>query len=283
MRVASLVLLVITILVGCSHRDKPEDKSLKVHFTQYSTAVKDTFYIDVQLPNQYFEKPEKKFPTIILLDGNFYYPMMAPIVRQYEFIGLLHPAIIVSIGYKSFPVMDSLRERDYLYPKALPSDEIKTDGGAEKFYHYITKELLTKIDREYRTDSTRRSLLGHSFGGYFVLFSLMNQVQHNSHDFQHFVSASPSLWYNNFYLKKLPDVLVSNKDTLGIFISVGGDEDSVWSVKPVKDLAKEIETRSNKRLRLKTRIYNHLNHMDVPILSFTRGLQELNATSSKGH
>ena len=65
------------------------------------------------------------YPTVFLLDGNFYFPMMASTFRQYEIAGLLEPTIVVGIGYKSFTEMDSLRVRDYLYPAALPSDEIK--------------------------------------------------------------------------------------------------------------------------------------------------------------
>jgi len=275
-------LLAIIFLIGCSSKETPKKSGqFKFHFTQYSPSVKDTFYIDVQLPNQYFEKPAKKYPTLIFLDGNFYFPMMAPIISQYEFTGLLHPAIVVAVGYKSFPMMDSLRVRDYMFPKALPLDEIKTEGGGQKFYHFITQELLPKIDKEYRTDPTKRSLLGHSFGGYFVLYSLMYQVQNKTHDFKYFVAASPTLWYNKFYLNQLPQLLEKSDGPLGVFLSVGGREDSTWSVNPVKFLTTEIQKKKIDDLDFKSRVYNHLGHMDVAVLSFTKGLQELEATKNK--
>jgi predicted alpha/beta superfamily hydrolase len=278
----NLTFLTIIFLISCSPKDnKKKNDEFKFRFTQYSESVKDTFYIDVQVPNHYFEKPDNKYPTLIFVDGNFFFPMMAPIISQYEFTGLLHPAIVVAVGYKSFPMMDSLRIRDYMFPKALPSDEIKADGGGQKFYDFITKELLPKIDKEYRTEPTNRSLLGHSFGGYFVLYGLMNQLQNKTHDFKSFVSASPTLWYNNFYLNQLPDLLDKSEGPLGIFVSVGGREDSTWSVKPVKDLTTEIQKRNIKGLDFKSRIYNHLEHMDVAVLSFTKGLQELEATKNK--
>jgi predicted alpha/beta superfamily hydrolase len=215
----NLTFMTIIFLIGCSSKDnKKKDNELKFRFTEYSESVKDTFYIDVQLPSQYFEEPDKKYPTLIFVDGNFFFPMMAPIISQYEYTGLLSPAIVVAVGYKSFPMMDSLRVRDYLFPKALPSDEIKTDGGGQKFYNFITKELLPKIDKEYRTEPTKRSLLGHSFGGYFVLYGLMNQLQNKTHHFKTFISASPTLWYNKFYLNQLPDLLDKNEEPLGIFV-----------------------------------------------------------------
>ena len=266
-------------MVGCSSKDNTKEKTESIiKFTQFSESVKDTFYINVQLPIEYFENPDKKYPTVVLVDGNFFFPMMASINNQYETAALLEPTILVGVGYKSFKSMDSLRVRDYLYPKALPSDEMNAIGGGQNFYNYLTKELLPKIDSQYRTEKSNRALLGHSFGGYFVLYSLLNQLQNKTNDFKTFISASPTLWYNNFYLNQLPEQLGKNERQLGIFISVGDMEDSTWSVKPVKDMTKEIQKRNIKGLEFKSRVYNHLDHMDVAVLSFTKGLQELVTT-----
>ena len=203
---------------------------------------------------------------------------MSPIFHQYENTGLLEPFIVVGVGYKSLKTMDSLRVRDYLFPKALPSDELKADGGGQNFYNYITKELLPKIDSEFRTDQTDRTLLGHSFGGYFVLFSLLNQSAKQTNDFKYFISASPTLWYNGFYLNKLPEQLLTNETKIGLYLSVGALEDSPWSVDPVKNLTVEFQNKEIRGLDFKSRIFNHLDHMDVSILTFTKGLQELRAS-----
>jgi predicted alpha/beta superfamily hydrolase len=157
----------------------------------------------------------------------------------------------------------------------LPSDEITTDSGGLNFYTYLTKELLPEIDSQYRTDKNNRALLGHSFGGYFVLYGLLNQLQRKTNDFKTFVSASPTVWYNNFYLNQLPDQLTTKGGPINLFISVGGNEDLTWSVTPVKDLSIEIQKRNIKELEFESRVYNHLDHMDVAVLSFTQGLQAI--------
>lgn len=274
-----LPICVIILLSACSTADKKKVDS-DLHFTQYSQSVNDTFYIDVQLPKEYVENPNKKYPTLIFVDGNFYFPMMSAIIHQYESTGLLEPFIVVGVGYKSLKTMDSLRVRDYLFPKALPSDELNANGGGQNFHNYITKELLPKVDSDFRTDKTDRTLLGHSFGGYFVLYSLLRQSINQTNDFKSFISASPTLWYNNFYLNKLPDQLATNEKNLGLFLSVGQLEDSTWSVNPVKSLTKELQNKQIRGLYLKSKIYNHLDHMDVSILTFTKGLQELRAPKS---
>lgn len=199
--------------------------------------------------------------------------MMASVCDQYEATGLLKPAILVSIGYKSFAAMDSLRARDYLYPAALPSDEMRAPGGGLNFNSYIEHELLPRIDKNFRTEKDNRALLGHSFGGYFVLLSLYNQLQTGSHTFKTFVSASPSLWYHDFYLNQLPPLLKNNKDELNVFVSVGGLEDSTWSVKPVTEFAAAVKRQNARGLQFESTIYSDLEHMDVAMLSFTKGLQ----------
>ena len=271
-----LGVLIVSFLLSCSDKEHSDERNeLKVKFTQYSGFVKDTFHIQLQVPKEYYSNPDKKYPVVILLDGNFYFPIMSSIVQQYEIAGLLPPIILVGVGYKSFKTMDSLRVRDYLFPKALPSDELESDGGGLNFYNYLTRELIPKVDGDYRTESANRTLLGHSFAGYFALYSLFHQTVSDTNEFRNFISASPSLWYNNFYLKPLPEQLAKSERKVGLYISVGEMEDSTWSVKPLMDITKEIGERKIKGLEFNSRIYNHLEHMDVAILTFTKGLQDM--------
>ena len=129
--------------------------------------------------------------------------------------------------------------------------KLKPAGGGQLFYDFLINELLPEIDTQYRTDKNNRALLGHSFGGYFVLYSLLNQLNNKTRYFKKFISASPMLWYNNFYLNQLPQQLEKNNEHLGIFMSVGQMEDSIWSVNPVKDLTTEIRKRNLDGLNLK--------------------------------
>ena len=268
--------LAIVSLVSCSASKKKETRELITAFTQYSQSVKDTFHITVQVPKGYYRNPDKRYPVVVLLDGNFYFPMMSPVLHQYAMTDMLPPAILVGVGYRSFKIMDSLRNRDYLYPKALPSDEVKSEGGGPRFKEYLTHELLTKVDAEFRTQKENRILCGHSFGGYFVLYCLLDQLKNKSTDFKTFISASPSLWYNDFYLKNIPQELKKTDEVnnLNIFITVGSKEDSTWSVKPVNDFTGEIQKLKLKGTKCESRIYNYLEHMDVGVISFTKGLQE---------
>jgi uncharacterized protein len=267
--------LSLIFLTACSSKNEiQKENKLQLQFKQYSTFVKDTFYIDVQLPQGYYDHPKRKYPTLFFIDGNFFFPMMSAIIDQYETAGLMVPTIVVGIGYKSFKTMDSLRVRDYLYPQALPSDELEASGGAQNFYNYLTQELIPEIDKNYRNEQNNRSLLGHSFGGYFVLYSMLKQLGQPTQVFKHFISASPTLWYHNFYLNQIPAQLAKYPPSnLSLLMSIGGKEDSTWSVKPLQNLEIAIQNQRIKGLEFSSRVYNHLDHMDVAIPTFTQGLR----------
>jgi len=228
----------------------------------------------VQLPLEYQAHPGMKYPTIVLTDGNFFYPMLAPILHQYEKGGLLPPLILVGIGYRSFEAMDSLRVRDYMYPEAIASDEMETVGGGKHFFQFITQELLPKVDSSYRTNG-QRTLLGHSFGGYFSLYALLEQLNQQRNDFNSFVAASPTLWYHDRYLFQLPDRLCDrkNKDTISLSLSVGGLEEPTWAIKPVKDFSRQLLEKNIKHFHLNDQFYEPLDHMDMGIISFVQSLE----------
>ncbi|ARK09583.1 alpha/beta hydrolase-fold protein [Fibrella sp. ES10-3-2-2] len=262
-------------VIGCQSNTANTASSTERNdsFALFSPTVKDSFYIQTQVPIEYNDSIAKRYPVVILLDANFHFPMLAASVRQYEKAGLLPPLILVGVGYKSLNAMDSLRTRDYLYPAALPSDELTAVGGGERFRQFIVNRLLPTIDSTFRTTKQNRALLGHSLGGYFTLYSLLAQTTNKTEEFTKFIAASPSLWYHDFYLNQLPTTLASlnQKDSSYIFVSVGGTENPVWDIKPVANLTTSL--KKNKKLVVKGGVYDQLGHMDTGQLSFLKGLQ----------
>ncbi len=267
--------LAFVALYGCNSTKENSTQTSEgfAQSVRYSPVVKNSFYIQTQLPLEYSDSTAKRYPVVIMLDGNFHFPMLAASVRQYEKGGLLPPIILVGIGYKSFKDMDSLRVRDYLYPAPLPSDEMKASGGGERFRQFVVQELLPSIDSTYRTTTDNRALLGHSFGGYFALYTLLNQAKNKTHEFKNFVAASSPIWYNNYYLNQLPTQLsaAAGKDSTNLFLSVGELENPQWDIKPYKELTAKLKTV--KTLNVMGGSYSQLGHMDTGQLSFLKGLQ----------
>ena len=277
MNYPSLLLLFLLPLWGFAQLNQPTSYTAVETTSIYSTHVNDTLTLSVQLPKDYLSSTDTRYPIAILLDGDFYFPTMAPMVRQYEMTGLLPPMILVGIGYGDFRKMDSLRVRDFLYPEPLETDEMTAPGGGLDFYRFITKELLPQLETDFRVDTLQRTLLGHSFGAYFSLFALLQQVNEGNLVFANILAASPTLWYHDFYLNQLPGKLneFALKNPLNVLITAGSLENSEWTLNPIQNLAASFKNQNISNLHLSAIIFNFLDHMDTGQLTFIKGLQSI--------
>lgn len=249
----------------------------------YATSVKDSFTIFTALPDTYDAKGKQRFPVVYLLDANLYFDIMATALRRYAEVGLAPEVILVGIGYKDMQVMDSLRNRDYTYPLAIPEYEMTTSGGADKMLSFFDEQLIPYIDSTYLTDATRRVLMGHSLGGYFTLFTLQQQLKGATNKWHGFVAASPSLHYNGYYLldRMAETPATVRPDKMKAFVTYGGLEDPQGPTDStvrrqallMKQLNDYLPVRQVGCLRYKGEIYSNLDHMDTQLPTFLKGLQ----------
>jgi len=97
-------------------------------------------------------KGQNEFKNVLyLLDANAQFNMLLN-----EFDGKAAP-LIIGIGYdtdKSYEV--EKRTRD-LTPKA-EGEEFSKGGGADAFYHFLTRNLVPLIDEKFNVQSSQKSL-----------------------------------------------------------------------------------------------------------------------------
>jgi predicted alpha/beta superfamily hydrolase len=283
-----LLLIVLPFLtIACSETNKKEQghKPNKENtFRMYSKNVSDTFTISVNLPNDYKEQQSEKYPVVYLLDANLYFDIVATTLNKYSDVGLAPSVILVGIGYKDFPAMDSLRSRDDTYPTAIPEYEMSVSGGADKFLSFINNELVPKIDKEYKVDTSKRILMGHSLGGYFTAYAFLQYLKEQGNGFNSYIAASPSIHYNKYWLlnqlKEIPSPKSSQKK-INLYITYGGLEDaesqSDSSIMKLSDLTNRLssllEVKQSHFVNYKTDIFSNLDHMDTQLPTFIKGLQ----------
>ena len=261
----------ITALVNESTPDEiSEDEESLPAFRLYSENVNDTFSLFVHLPKDYNKKDKKRYPVIYHLDGNAYFDQ----ISQYTYKRKKTSSIVVGIGYKNVYLMDSLRVRDYTIPQAFPADSFPVSGGGEKFYHFIQEELIPKIDEKYRTIPENRSMAGHSFGGYFTLYTLLKNLMGDK-VFKNFIAASPSLSYHDYYIVQQFKSLLDNKEIeeenlMNVYFTMGELE----LEKDDKIFSNFIELLSNiKSIHLKSDFLKNTEHMGTAIPSFENGIK----------
>lgn len=247
----------------------------------YSHNVDDNFQIYVALPSNYNPSDLKRYPVIYLLDGDWYFDGshwrissggVKGIISRYAEAGDMPEVILVAIGY---PVKN-FRERDYLYP-ADPWFVINSGGGL-KFYSFIKDELIPKVDAEFKTNNTYgRTIIGHSYGSYFSLFSLFESELNNISLFKNFLIVSPTTFYSNDYLLNQENNLFKKTNgslAINIRISVGGDELSIL-VESYERLKSRLLESNYTGMHFDYQLYEDKHHRSVVEPSFNDGLKWL--------
>jgi predicted alpha/beta superfamily hydrolase len=239
----------------------------------YSNHVGDTFKIFRSFPKEYSNQLTKEYPLIIILDGNAFFESVVSEMKFNSFIGLIPQSIIIGVGYKNFPIMDSLRSRDYTYPTAIPEYEMDLSGGAENFKKFIDEELIPKLTSENRIDIDRSVICGHSLAGYFTLFYGLKSIEENSFTIRNIVSASPSLHYNQRFIFEMEKNLNNRFADMKLYISMGAEDMADDESMGILDsFEKQIQGRNYKGLKLKTAEFTNFGHIDAAIPGFTKGL-----------
>lgn len=269
--------LYVTALVNNNkrnyHRDNTEEKESIATTTLFSKTVNDSFSIFIKLPKNYKKNSHQNHPVIYLLDANVYFDIVADAMKENN-----SNSILVGIGYKDVFIMNTMRDRDYTFPKALPQDSFQISGGAYNFLSFIYEELNTYIDKNYRTDTTNRTLMGHSLGAYFTLYVLEQEMQNKHHYFKNYVAASPYLGYCNDALIKQFQNMTFNESSnqLKLILSAGGNEDEeVGYTNKFYSFVQFLSTSNFKTIKLKPEFYPLFGHMETAVPTFTRALKEI--------
>ncbi len=129
-----------------------------------SEILNETRSIIVYKPQHILNTDSVKF--IYLLDGEYSNYRFQSI--QERFKDSISNLIAVSI-------INTDRRRDLLYVK-----------GADKFLDFITTELIPVTEKDYKINT--RILFGHSFGGGFTVYALLNRPN----NFNYFIASSPT-------------------------------------------------------------------------------------------
>lgn len=142
--------------------------------------------------------------AIFMLDGNSVMSRLNEHLLQ-SMAGQDAP-VLVAIGYETNLPFDS-KARSLDYTPADETGELAADprnperlsGGSKAFRKIIIQEIAPWAEQQVKLDPKRKILWGHSYGGLFVLDSLVAGQY-----FSHYFAASPSLsWADQRIMKKL--------------------------------------------------------------------------------
>ena len=195
-----LILLISLSLFSCrsqqTNHEEPSISLVSIGTREYihSDILNEDREIWVYVPSGFYGMDEQysNYPVIYLLDGEIHFKATVGIIDQLSNAANANdvsPQMII-VG-----IVNTNRTRDLTPSKAVIGHDAETKkntGGANNMIDFIEKELIPFIDRKYPTNN-HRTLIGHSFGGLFGLYALINRPEL----FANYLIIDPSMWYNN--------------------------------------------------------------------------------------
>jgi hypothetical protein len=265
------VVIIFSLVFGCDLKEDqhPKNKYQNIILKDseireiISEAVGDTFYIYVRLPKNY-NKINKTYPVLYLLDGDISFNMATSIVRYLQYGNDIPDIIIIGVGYGSMlnDGEQNFRERDYTISKV---ERFYGSGGGNNFLKFIKNELIPFVDKNYKTNKLR-VLNGFSLGGLMTINILLNQPSL----FNYYIAGSPYLINDIDSLIK-QNWLINNLKNKKVFISIGETEDKKDYHEPINKIVEKLNSIKN----LETRFieFKDGTHFTSPAEALTYGLK----------
>lgn len=171
-------------------------------FTLNAPQIGEDRVINVWLPPNY-DSTNDKFPVLYMADGGVVmedFPHIANTLAKLIEMDSIPPFILVGIE-------NTDRRRDLTGFSDVKKDSLycPLTDGAKDFRAFITNELFDQIGEKYRV-SDKRGLIGESLSGLFVMETFFLQPE----AFDIYIAMDPSLWWNDNYLVKNAEKLMSD-------------------------------------------------------------------------
>ncbi|MCU4538579.1 alpha/beta hydrolase [Acinetobacter bereziniae] len=214
-------------------------------------------------------------PAIFMLDGNSVMARLdEALLKQ---LSEQDSPVLVAIGYQTqLPFESASRSVDYTPAdesgkiSADPRNPERMSGGSPQFRQMIFEKIMPWIYSQVKLDAQRTALWGHSYGGLFVLDTLLNRQQHEQ-KFSHYFAASPSLtWADSRLLKAVEQVKPESVKDQKLLVMEGDlIPSSTAKISPHADRDMNQNNRklvldlASKGANTKLLLYPHLSHGEV--------------------
>lgn len=239
----------------------------------------------VALPDESALKPARGYPALVVLDGERDFATTAQLVRYGHRLG--RSLVVLGLGY---PVGNSRRHIDYTPNATRDNPE---GGGADAFLAALAEQIIPYAMEHVELDRQHVTLFGHSYGGLFVLHTLLSRPGL----FWGHIASSPSLWYGASELKA--NLLSLSDDPIPqgwLRHTVGAEEQQLfgadWRLPPDKQTARLEHLQRRQMVKHSHDVAAHLkgvidnyqfysyplfNHMMVHPCALSSGIEAMNA------
>jgi predicted alpha/beta superfamily hydrolase len=266
-------------------------------FSFQSPSMGVRFSLNVAMPSGYKPGDGKKYPALIVTDGDFEFPGVNVAARSLS--GAITPLFIISVGtsidegeeehtrrriYEFSPPgwdrKDPFGQQVEDFCRRFKSEEGRCTGGAGKFLTAIVSEMIPQLVAKFPIDTAQLGLFGLSAGGFFASWVIF---QPNS-PFKKYLISSPAMAYGRGEIyRQEAGYAASHKDLpVGIYLGAGVLEATDPYLEGVGEIvsgmsrfAGVLATRKYPGLKVTIEYHPGMGHTDVMGTSVVRGLRTL--------
>ncbi|MGY0391421.1 alpha/beta hydrolase [Bizionia sp. KMM 8389] len=222
-----------------------------------SVKLGETREIKIQLPRGYDANPDKHYPVIVVLDGDYLFEAVAGNVDYYSYWEDMPESIVVGVNQAG------TRSADVMYSE---QNSLPIETGAA-FYEFLGVELLNYIDDTYRTVHFR-GIIGHDRTANFINYFLLKSQPL----FQAYIVVSPDLAVDmqGYLTEKLPKIETKT------FYYLATSENDIAKLKAgTESLGTGIAGVKNDNLLFKFDTFDHASHYALPAHAIPNALEDI--------
>lgn len=215
-----------------------------------------------------YQGTDRPYPIVILLDGDEHFAHVSAASDFLAEAGRI-PEVLV-VGVNNVNRAANLTPPSP-HPTAAADPNDPTTPDADRFVRFISEELIPEIDRKYRTQHYR-VLMGHSLGGLFVVYSLLQRPD----VFSGYVAISPAINQGDEWLLDATPAFLESHQALraDVFLALGDESGrmlaNTWKLSALL-AGKQSSATPSLRWRLKR--YPDDDHGSVSLTAMQAGLR----------
>jgi predicted alpha/beta superfamily hydrolase len=267
---------------------------LKLPFTNTvnirSKYNRENYNLFIRVPNNY-DTDNKSYPVLVVLDPNFLFSALYgvnSVAQNYVICGIGHDGVDFCDlpSQERSDISEIARSRDFLpfgldpnifiegAPKDLVNRILQCTGKANDFILLIKNQIIPFLESNFRT-SNEHTILGHSFGGVFVCFALLNYPE----IFSNYIAISPILDPRYYVQKEMfgDKYTFSEERKSNVYIAIGSLEDDVRTTNYLQKLEKECrKITDHEQITGKFELVQGEDHVSVALSGILRGFRFVN-------
>ena len=224
-----------------------------------SNTLGQTRQLIIGLPASYEQNPTKKYPVLVLLDGEYLFDPFNGALNYSGYWDDLPETIIVGISQNRNN--ERIADSNFDQTNGLPAKK-----GAD-FFEFIGGELLPYIEKKYRT-APFRIIAGHDTTAGFLNFFLYK----DNPLFNAYISLSPELAPE--MENRIPLKLSNLKQPVLYYLS-SASGDIKQLKEPIKQLDNNIKQVSNPSLNYQYNEFNNASHYSLVLYSIPNVLYQI--------